>query len=329
MFGRIVNTKNSSGSEHHHANRAVGFGETARFLSDGSSTSEVESCDFTRGAVVETESVGESVDAHVVGFVAALLIANFVFRLKDTARANTDLSVDDAGLRIVAHGAERSLVSGISSVDARTGESAELTGRATRIDDGLAREGRVFFRQALTISIEDVSRDAAARTVIRLEDAVTAEAVTSSRAFGRSCRFTAATAASLGEVGVVEGDTALEASVDCATTSSVVEAARRARSGRGRTSGAVVTNGADVTLVDLDVGGITGVGSTDANVTSRAGFAPQRVGRPESSRAGDTRVLGVEAKNGVVAGNCTGRAKKRRFGASRAVSTVPTECGRS
>jgi hypothetical protein len=324
-LGRIVNTENALRSEHHHADSAVGASKTASLLSDRGSTSEVESGDFTRSAVVETESVGECVHAHVVGLVSALLIANFIFRLKNTARADTDLSVDDACLRIVAHLTERSLVDRIGGVDTRTRESAELTRRATRINDGLAREGGIFLGETLTIGVEDVSRNAAAGTIIRLEDTVATKTVTNSGAFGRSSRLTAATAASHGKVRIVETDIALEASADGTTTSSVVEAARRARSGRRTSSGAVVTNRADVTLVNLNAGGIASVGATDANVTSRARFAPERVGRPETNRARDTRILSVEAKNCVVARNCTSRAEKRRLGSSRTVSTIPAE----
>lgn len=280
-------------------------------MSESSSTSEVESRGFTRSSVVEVHGVGESVDGDGVGFVTALLITDFIFGLEDTARANTDLSVDDASLRIVAHLAERSLVDGIGGIDADTAQCAELTWRATRIDDGLAREGRIFFRQALAVRVEDVSGDAAARTIIRLEDTIAAKTVATSRALRRSGGFTAATAADLSKVGIVEADVATEAGVDGTTGSSVVEAAGRARSGRRASSWAVVSHRTDVTLVDLDAEGIPSVGSANADVTGRAGFAPERVGGPESSRAGDTAVLSVEAENSVVAGDSTGRAEQR------------------
>lgn len=134
-----------------------------------------------------------------------------------------------------------------------------------------------------------------------MEDAELADAIATNGAGGRSGGTSAAAAAGLGEVGVVVTGVALEASVDCSSSGSVVEASRRARRRRGSSSWAVVSNRADVTLVDVDGDGVASVGSTKANVTSGARFAPERVGRPEAGGARDARVLGVVAKNGVVA----------------------------
>ena len=184
---------------------------------------------------------------------------------------------------------ERSLVNGIRRINARTTRSTELTRRTTREDDGLTRRGRVFFRQTLTFSVEDVSRDATARTIIRLEDTIATNAITASRTFNRCSRLTTATAASLSEVGIVETSIALEASVDGTTSSAVVVATRRTGSRSRRASGTVVTDGAFVTLVNFDVSGVASVGASQTDVTSRARFAPERVGRPESSRARNTR----------------------------------------
>ena len=104
----------------HGADSAVGASKTACLLTQDSGTSEVENGNITAGLVGEAHGVGDSVDDDGVGFIAALFITNFIFRLEFTTRADTHLSVDDTTLRIVTHLTEGCLVDGIEGINAST-----------------------------------------------------------------------------------------------------------------------------------------------------------------------------------------------------------------